>query len=249
MSLIRTWRDRGYGSIYGTDTIQSWCAKFIEGCDPSGPVRVLDVGCGNGRDLLAIRDDAGAQRRTQLYGIECTEELARQARARGVTTFALDLECQRLPFDDGFFDIVIANQVLEHLKNWIWAFNEQIRVTRRGGIIIIGVPNLAAIHNRVLVLLGRQPSCIKADGPHVRGFTHHELARLADSAEGIEILRTSGTLMYGVPPVVGRALGRSLPSLSATVLFAFRKSSNDASVLSLLTDAAKYETNYFTGTT
>src|SRR5262249_52755943 len=113
-AFVKRWRDDGYKNIYGTDVLQNWCSDFTAG--KKEPLRLLDIGCGDGRDLLAIRDALNHDS-VELYGIEGTEKLAAQARAHGVRTFALDLETNRLPFNDGYFDIVVANQVLEHLKN------------------------------------------------------------------------------------------------------------------------------------
>jgi SAM-dependent methyltransferase len=242
---LQRWRDEGYQNIYGTDVIRDWCAAYRPAHD--GPVRILDVGCGPGRDLASIREALGQARKVELYGIECTPDLCRSAESLGVKTVSLDLECGTLPFPDGFFDIVTVNQVLEHLKNWVWAFSEQVRVTRRGGRTLIGVPNMAALHSRIQVLFGRQPSSLKADGPHVRGFTRHELERLTGRLRGLSIDRVSGTFLYGVPPAVGLALGRRLPSLSATILLSFVKEAESVDVLSLLGADALGETNYFVG--
>ncbi len=240
---LRRWRDQGYDNIYGGDVIRDWCRRYRR--SGSGPVRILDVGCGSGRDLVMIREATAGP--VELYGVEATEALSAQARAFGIQTVTVDLECEALPFADGFFDIVTVNQVLEHLKNWIWAWSEQVRVTRQGGLTIVGVPNLAALHSRVLVALGRQPSSLKANGPHVRGFTLHELRRLSSTLPGITLEDVKGTYLYGVPPSLGRALGRRLPALSATLMLAFRKTAEAVDVLSLFDPEALQETNYFAG--
>jgi len=245
LSILKSWRDRGYQNIYGTDTIEQWCGRYVN--KDSRPISVLDVGCGNGRDLLAARRAIGPASQVNLYGIECTPELIKGAQAHGVQTFQVDLECSTLPFGDAFFDLVMANQVLEHLKNWIWAFHELARVTKPGGTIILGVPNLAAFHNRLLILIGRQPTCIRANGPHVRGFTHHEFRRLGASAAGLQVLNVGGTIVYGFPPNLGRRLGKTFPSLSATILLALRKTAPNADVLSLLGADAQFETNFYVG--
>jgi SAM-dependent methyltransferase len=40
----------------------------------------------------------------------------------------------RLPFDDGFFDVVYSCQVLEHVRDWRAALGEIRRVLRPGGV-------------------------------------------------------------------------------------------------------------------
>jgi SAM-dependent methyltransferase len=244
-SQTRHWRDEGYKNIYGTATISRWCSLL--GSRNAESIRVLDIGCGDGRDLLAISAGIGGKRAVELFGIERTEQLAIQARQWGITTSSLDLESERLPFSDRFFDVVTANQVMEHLKNSIWALHEIVRVTKRDGLIIIGVPNLAALHNRLLVAFGRQPSCLKADGPHVRGFTLHELRRLVHRVDGIDLISSGGTIVYGFPPYIGKLLGRLLPALSATVMLAIRKTADQADILSLLGEDARFETNFCVG--
>jgi SAM-dependent methyltransferase len=241
---LKRWRDQGYQNIYGTDLIGDWCCRLLS--KKTGPIRVLDVGCGSGRDLLAIRGALGPGRPVELHGVEA-EGLSETARRHGIETIGLDLESGTLPYPDGYFDVVLANQVLEHLKNWLWAFNEQVRVTRPGGLTVIGVPNMAALHNRLLVLFGRQPSSLKADGPHVRGFTLHELERLTAHVEGLSLLGVKGTYLYGLPPAVGARLGQLWPSLSATILLMFCKTQERVDVLSLLGQEARFETSYFVG--
>ena len=53
---------------------------------------------------------------------------------------------------------MIANQILEHTKEVFWIWHEIARVLAPQGQLILGVPNLASAHNRLLLLLGRQPT-------------------------------------------------------------------------------------------
>lgn len=63
----------------------------------------------------------------------------------------LNIERDPLPFADESVDIFMANQVLEHCKEIFWIFSEVSRCLKPGGCFIIGVPNLAALHNRLLL--------------------------------------------------------------------------------------------------
>lgn len=112
----------------------------------------VDLGAGTGMDLaLARQVEAGAE----LHGVEIREDSARQLETAGVMPHRLDIERDALPFAAGSVDVVMLNQILEHTKDIFWILGESTRVLRIGGGLIIGIPNLAAWHNRILLLLGR----------------------------------------------------------------------------------------------
>ena len=91
-------------------------------------------------------------------------------------------------------DVVISNQVFEHLKN-VWRPMSEIgRVLREGGWLVLSVPNLASLHNRVLLALGRQPTSIRTLGPHVRGYTLGEMSRFVGLEGMLRVERRSAWL-------------------------------------------------------
>lgn len=140
---------------------------------------VLDIGAGAGTDLkLAKKANSSAK----LSAVEVYTPYADLLRSKGIQVHALNIERDRLPFTDSELDVVIANQVLEHTKELFWIFHEVTRVLRIGGRFIIGVPNLAALHNRLLLLLGEQPSPIKSHSAHVRGFTRSDLINFMEAS-------------------------------------------------------------------
>jgi SAM-dependent methyltransferase len=150
---------------------------FLERARPFA--RVLDLGAGGGRDLaLAAEVNPSVQRIAGEVYAPYVEGL----RAQGIEVISLDIEKELLPFSSGDVDVIIANQVLEHTKDIFWIFHEISRVLPVGGKIIIGVPNLASFHNRVLLAVGRQPSPIKSASAHVRGFTRHDLLHFMDAS-------------------------------------------------------------------
>ena len=73
---------------------------------------------------------------------------------------SLNIENDSLPFPNGSVDVLILNQVLEHTKEILWIFHETTSALRVGGKVILGAPNLAAGHNRILLVFGKQPSLI-----------------------------------------------------------------------------------------
>jgi len=51
------------------------------------------------------------------------------------------IEDNRIPFEDGRFDCVVASYVLEHVEDPSWAFREVARVLRPGGVFVSRTPN------------------------------------------------------------------------------------------------------------
>ena len=93
-----------------------------------------------------------------------------------------------------------------------------------GGKIIIGVPNLAALHNRITLLLGQQPTCIKANSAHIRGFTKSGLLQIMNCWEkGYILNKFSGSNFYPFPPRIAKFISKIFPTLSVCVFTEFTK--------------------------
>src|SRR6185503_3688106 len=146
------------------------------GAGHSAPT-LLDVGCWDGGLSSRWGAALGAKR---ILGVEVYEGPATTAEGKGLEVARADLETERLPWPDSSVDVVVCNQVLEHLKNIWLPMTEMHRVLRPGGHAILSVPNLASLHNRVLLALGRQPTSIRVFGPHVRGCAFGEFCDLVE---------------------------------------------------------------------
>jgi ubiquinone/menaquinone biosynthesis C-methylase UbiE len=102
---------------------------------------VLDVGCGAGDDLRGLAElvaPAG-----HVIGIDSSETMLAQANAR---TAGLPVECQigdaqQLEFPSDMFAGVRADRVFQHLERPRQALVEMIRVTERGGHIVVAEPD------------------------------------------------------------------------------------------------------------
>ncbi len=107
------------------------------------PGAVLDIGCGRGHFLRALR-----QQGWTCSGTELTDTAAVHARE----TLGLDIHIG--PFDGGQFaacsyDAIYLWHVLEHIPNTYRALVEARRMVRPGGLLVIAVPNLASWQARV----------------------------------------------------------------------------------------------------
>jgi ubiquinone/menaquinone biosynthesis C-methylase UbiE len=206
--------------------------------------KVLDLGAGNGDDLLAIRNN---NENAQLFAIENYKPCIKELENRNIKYFSLNLENQKLPFGDNEMDLIIANQILEHTKEIFWIFHEISRVLKPGGYFLVGVPNLASLHNRILLLMGKQPSCIYPESAHVRGYTKEGLQRFAKIGK-LKIIKTGGSNFYPFPPKIAMILSKVFPSLSVGMFILFQKDNFEykGEYLKFPVDN-KLETNFFTG--
>ena len=139
--------------------------------------RVLDLGCGAGRFVAALRD-AGAD----PVGVEVAE--AALTRARAVAPGA-DLRLLEpdgsIPLDHGAVDLVWCSEVLEHVADGAHLLQEARRVLRPGGRILVTVP----FHGRVqaaFVALLRFEAHFDPQGQHLRFFTAGSLGALLVAA-------------------------------------------------------------------
>lgn len=115
---------------------------------------VVDVGCGTGRALPALRDAVGPD--GTVVGLDVTPEMLAVARApagRATATLLL-ADARHLPFPDARVDAVFAAGLLTHLPDSDAGLRELARITRPGGRLVLFHPSgraaLAARHGRRL---------------------------------------------------------------------------------------------------
>jgi SAM-dependent methyltransferase len=135
---------------------ESWYrAKLLESLAPDPDALLLDVGCDDGEWTEAVRRRIGIPRQ-QVAGVELAHERAQLARARGFDVRTADLD-EPWPFEDRAFDVVHANQVIEHVTRLDHFVSEVRRVLARGGTAVVCTENLASWHNVAPLALGYQP--------------------------------------------------------------------------------------------
>jgi len=181
----------------------------------------LDVGCGNGDWTVSVANRMGIVPEN-IQGIEINPRQASEAE-RKLRLFRVDLEAERWPFPEQSVSLITANQVLEHLKNAHFCLAECDRVLQVGGYLAIGIPNLAGLVNRLLLLFGSQPLCIHFPGPHVRSFTHRAFLSLLRLNPAFELVETRGSSLYPLPWPWLEVAAVKFPGLSAYTFYLLRK--------------------------
>lgn len=142
--------------------------------------RALDLGCGDGRLTGAL--DA-----RELTAADVSRVALDRARGRltGVATVELEPDAP-LPFADGAFDLVLAAETAEHVRDLQLFLSEVRRVLAPGGELALTSPASGA-----LVRPGNPLS------PHLRHFTRGSLRRVLDELgfEVSSLRRRSGSLL------------------------------------------------------
>lgn len=96
--------------------------------------RILDIGCGLGVYVRKFREFSDC-----VAGIDIDPKRLREG---AKTTPGLMLAVgERLPFRDGAFDVVVLNEVIEHVQDDAATLREALRVIAPGGKIVIYAPN------------------------------------------------------------------------------------------------------------
>ena len=163
---------------------------------------VLDIGCGEDLTLMPLRN-----KYREVYGIDISK--ARIARMQkqfgddsGIHLSVGDVN-NRLSFQDASFDAIIAIAILEHIFDPYHFMRECYRLLKTGGCLIVHVPNVAVLGNRIRLLMGKFPVTSGEtgwDGGHLHYFTRASLKKLFMD-EGFKVIKiTSG----GIFATLGR---------------------------------------------
>jgi SAM-dependent methyltransferase len=94
------------------------------------PEHVLEVGCGEGE----FAERLGRRLRVDVVAIDLSPRMVELARARGVDGRVGDV--QKLPFDDGSFDVAVANWMLYHVPELDRGLAELARVLCPDGRLV-----------------------------------------------------------------------------------------------------------------
>jgi ubiquinone/menaquinone biosynthesis C-methylase UbiE len=182
---------------------------------------LLDIGCAEGRKTMQYADMLSIPL-AKVYGIETKPKYVKLAQEH-FKIININLENNPFPFQDQEIDVAICNQVLEHLKNIYLPLSEMDRVLKVGGYLIIGIPNLAALLNRFLIIFGKQPMCNVIVGPHIRCFTHKGFLEFIRQNTNFELQSISASTLFPFPYPVVRYCAKYFPGFSTCTFYLLKK--------------------------
>lgn len=158
---------------------------------PDAAVRILEVGCGEGSFCNLLKSN-----NREIWGIEINPEAANKASNECDKLLIGDFENIYNQLPEGYFDVVVFNDVLEHLYSpW-----KTIRLVKKllapEGLLVTSIPNFRYIDNLVTEIIIDKDFRYKPEGgilddTHIRFFTSKSILRMF-SEEGYEVLIHEG---------------------------------------------------------
>ena len=229
MKLLKRWLDSLWHEVDSVN--KSFVLDLI---DKNEDAKVLDIGCATGYFSRQVADKVGTNK---IFGIEVLKETAAKAHNINNVNAVMANAENPFPFRDSSFDIVVSNQVIEHLNNTDNFIKETYRVLCKGGVCIISTPNLASLHSIISLMLGYQPTCTGvsdelicgnpldprygatfggAKKTHQRIFTARALRELFDF-HGFRVESVTGWGLHPLPTFISRHIKCARYSLFLTI--------------------------------
>lgn len=99
--------------------------------------RLLDLGCGDGRLAPMWQAVMGAE----AYGLELSPQAVQTAQQMFPFLRYTQGDAVNTGYDDSYFDIVVCQEVLEHIEEQNRLVNECNRIIKDGGYLVLTTPN------------------------------------------------------------------------------------------------------------
>jgi len=173
--------ERGRGFVFAGPEREELFKRYV-----GGPGRrVLDLGCRDGALTQAYL--AG----NEVVGVDADQDALADAARLGIETRWADLD-QPLDVPDVSFDVAVAGELLEHLRDPEQLIAEVRRVLRAGGTFVASVPNAYRLKRRLSFLLGRPPD---SDPTHLQMFSAGDVRALLRDFEEPRLHFVAGRLV------------------------------------------------------
>lgn len=208
--------------------------------DPPDPLRLLDIGAGDGRTLRYL-ETAGLADDIQFHGLDISPTRRKHLYQPDRWDYRLhDIE-NGLPYESASFDIAVCEQVLEHLAQPEPVLREIARVLRPGGMAILGVPSfpppLALFRRQVIARIDR---LTRRRSDHPQTFSRRSFVKLIRRTDAFDVQAINGFRIMSGGPLApledyhwwyqfNRRLATSCPDLAVEIqVIARRRLANES---------------------
>lgn len=168
------------------DNVRHEMLKYL----PANAKRILEIGCGNGCFAEVMKQKNSAE----VWGIELMESEAAVAAKTLDKVYAGEVEKYIDDLPDNYFEVIYANDVIEHLFNPYEVIQRLKSKLTDKGIFVSSIPNIR-FHSAFRMYLFNKDWKYDdygiMDFTHVRFFTKKSIVRMYESA-GYEIVKHEG---------------------------------------------------------
>ena len=142
--------------------------------------KVLEIGCGSGRlsNILTI------WKKCNVYCVDKDPIISSFARGKCLEILNIDLENTELPYQEKFFDYIILENVLEHMKEPEQELIYLKKYLADNGSLIYSIPNIVNWYSRMAIFSGKfeYKEGTVFDRNHLRFFDLNSARNLAIDA-------------------------------------------------------------------
>ncbi|MCP4255721.1 MAG: class I SAM-dependent methyltransferase [Candidatus Scalindua sp.] len=178
--------------------------------------RIINIGSGPGVDIEFLANE------NEVHAVDISEVALRYAKTKRMIVHNIDLNKSSLPFDDNYFDVVIATDILEHLFDPKKLLFEIRRLLKVDGFAILSVPNHFYWKRRLSILFGKGGVVLpfhnsnEYDYFHIRFFTVKGWEGLLKSVNFTIVERfydQFNNVPRGLPSSIDKILAKRFPGL------------------------------------
>jgi 2-polyprenyl-3-methyl-5-hydroxy-6-metoxy-1,4-benzoquinol methylase len=112
---------------------RSLISSLLKGC--SRDLKIIDIGCSGG-PLIKLLLDQGF---SSVRGLDIDPGAIKRCKEKGLKNISV-MDARQTSFNGSEFDIIIASDILEHIKDQDAALAEWRRILRPGGKLFVFVP-------------------------------------------------------------------------------------------------------------
>jgi len=125
-----------------SDTIIYLTEKTFNKFNVQNGNKVIDLGCGAGKDLMALGKMTGPE--GEVVGVDLSQQMVNVASARVASEKHIKVICgsaDKTEYPDSYFDRARCERLLQHVPHPMDFINEMVRVTKSGGKIAVTDPD------------------------------------------------------------------------------------------------------------